>query len=397
MTELKRVVTLPQIVFYGLGNILGAGIYVLVGKVALFSGNYAIISFLIAALTACLTAFTYAELVSRYPQSAGAAIYVHHGFGKRWLSVLVGLLIVLTALVSSATITRGFIGYLSIFFIFPDWLVILLVLSALGTIAIWGINASVKTAIVLTLVEIFGLLLILVLGRQYFLELPDKITTFISPNTSDDLNGIMLGALLAFYAFIGFEDMVNVAEEVKDVERNMPLAIIISMAIATLIYVGISTLALLVSSPSQLGATDAPLAEIYTTITGKEPYLITIISLFAVLNGALVQIIMASRVLYGMSSKQWMPRWFGVLNQKKRTPVNATITVVSLIIIFTWLFPLVSLARATSFLLLIIFILVNLSLLIIKIRDENTFTGFCIPIYIPVFGLISCLVLIMSG
>ena len=204
MTELKRVVTLPQIVFYGLGNILGAGIYVLVGKVALFSGNYAIISFLIAALTACLTAFTYAELVSRYPQSAGAAIYVYHGFGKRWLSVLVGLLIVLTALVSSATIIRGFIGYLSIFLIFPDWLVILLVLSALGTIAIWGINASVKTAIVLTLVEIFGLLLILVLGRQYFLELPDKITTFISPNTSDDMNGIMLGALLAFYAFIGF-------------------------------------------------------------------------------------------------------------------------------------------------------------------------------------------------
>ena len=287
MTELKRVVTLPQIVFYGLGNILGAGIYVLVGKVALFSGNYAIISFLIAALTACLTAFTYAELVSRYPQSAGAAIYVYHGFGKRWLSVLVGLLIVLTALVSSATIIRGFIGYLSIFLIFPDWLVILLVLSALGTIAIWGINASVKTAIVLTLVEIFGLLLILVLGRQYFLELPDKITTFISPNTSDDMNGIMLGALLAFYAFIGFEDMVNIAEEVKDVERNMPLAIIISMAIATLIYVGISTLALLVSSPSQLAATDAPLAEIYATITGKEPYLITIISLFAVLNGAL--------------------------------------------------------------------------------------------------------------
>jgi len=190
---------------------------------------------------------------------------------------------------------------------------------------------------------------------------------------------------------------VNVAEEVKDVERNMPLAIIISMAIATVIYVGISTLALLVSSPSELGATDAPLAEIYTTITGKEPYLITIISLFAVLNGALVQIIMASRVLYGMSSKQWMPGWFGEINQKKRTPVNATITVVSLIIIFTWLFPLVSLARATSFLLLIIFILVNLSLLVIKIRDKNTFTGFCIPIYIPVFGLISCLVLIMSG
>lgn len=396
MTVLKRVVTLPQIVFYGLGNILGAGIYVLVGKVAAFSGYYTILSFLIAALTACVTAFTYAELVSRYPQSAGAAIYVQRGFGRRWLSILVGLLIVFTAIVSSATITRGFVGYLAIFFSFPDWMVIVMVLSGLGTIAIWGINESVKTAIIFTLIEIFGLLLIIILGWSYFNELPDKILSFVSPGSFEEFNGIMLGALLAFYAFIGFEDMVNVAEEVKDVETNLPRAIIICIVVATLIYIGISILALLVSTPDILGTSDAPLADIYTTITGKQPYLITIISLFAVLNGALVQVIMASRVLYGMSSNRWMPGWFAEVNQKFQTPLNSTVCIVIVTIVFTLLFPIVSLARTTSICLLIIFLLVNLSLILIKLRNNEAAPGFCVPMFVPVLGFLSCLAL-LSG
>ena len=397
MTTLRRVVTLPQIVFYGLGNILGAGIYVLIGEVAAYSGMFIILAFLVAAVTAGLTAFTYAELVSRYPKSAGEAVYVQQGLGKRSLSILVGLLIILTGLVSAATIARGFVGYLGVFVQVPNWLAIVLVLSTLGFIAAWGIMESMRTAVIITLLEVAGLVIILFIGRHYFVELPGKLISFITPGTLQDWNGIMLGAFLAFYAFVGFEDMVNVAEEVKDVDRNLPIAIIITLGIATLLYLGVGSLALLVVSPEELGGTGAPMAHIYTIITGKDPYLISIISLFAVINGALIQIIMVSRVLYGMSSQQWMPAWFGQIHEKARTPINATLVVVITIIILALAFPLISLAKATSYLLLVVFALVNLSLFVIKLRKNNEPGAFTVPIIIPLFGVISCLVLLLAG
>jgi len=158
---LKRAVSLPMITFYGLGNILGTGIYVLVGRVAGHAGEFIIISFMIAEFTAGFTAFTYSELVSRYPVSAGSAVYVHHGFGKRILSQVVGLLIILTGLVSASTMARGLIGHMSVFIDLPEWLVISLVLIVLGSIAIWGIVESVRTAMVITIIEVGGLLLIL--------------------------------------------------------------------------------------------------------------------------------------------------------------------------------------------------------------------------------------------
>lgn len=397
MSELKRAVSLPMITFYGLGNILGAGIYVLVGRVAGNAGYFVIISFLFAAITAGFTAFTYAELVSRYPVSAGSAIYVHHGFGKRFVSQVVGLLIILTGLVSASTMARGLVGYMSVFIDLPEWLVISLVLIVLGSLAIWGIVESVRTAMVITLIEVGGLLLILFIGRSYFGLLPEKLSGFFSPASTQDWNGIMAGAFLAFYAYVGFEDMVNVAEEVKDPQRNMPLAVLISLAVATVLYIGISTLAILVIPPAELGGSNAPLADMYTKITGEAPYLISIISLFAIVNGALVQIIMASRVFYGMSSQNWMPLWMGVIHPRTSTPINATLFVVVLILIVALALPLVILARITSFCLLIIFALVNLSLLLIKLRSPANKGEFTVPLLVPALGLISCLVLLFSS
>jgi amino acid transporter len=181
------------------------------------------------------------------------------------------------------------------------------------------------------------------------------------------------------------------------VERNLPRAILIAIGIATLLYIGISTLAILVASPVELGRSDAPLADIYSMMTGREPYLITVISLFAVINGALVQIIMASRVFYGMSARNWMPEWFGRIHPRTHTPVNATLVVVILILILAVAFPLVSLAKATSYCLLIIFALVNLSLMVIKLRARDDRGMFTVPIIIPVLGLTSCGVLLLSG
>lgn len=392
---LSRALSLPMIIFYGLGNILGAGIYVLVGKVAAHSAYLAPVSFLCAAVVACLTAFTYAELASRFPVSAGAAIYVHNGFNNRIISVITGLLIVLTGIVSAATIARGFAGYLDVFVRMPHWLTIIVILSLLGALAIWGIIESVRTAAIFTLIEIAGLILIITAGASLFEELPARIDQFVPSLDLGEWRGITLGAFLAFYAFVGFEDMVNVAEEVKNVRKNLPVAILLSLLIASILYIAVCSISVLAVEPVLLAQSEAPLADVYTRISGSSPYLISAISLFAVVNGALIQIIMSSRVCYGMSNQKWLPGWLGVINEKTRTPVNATLLITFIIIILALGFPLVTLASITSFCLLIIFALVNLALVLVKFRSPAGKDIFSIPVAVPVLGFVFCVLLLV--
>ena len=366
---LRRSLSLNLVTFYGLGNILGAGIYVLVGKVAGEAGYLAPVSFLLASIIAGLTAFTFAELASRYPVSAGASVYVFEGLGNRQLSILVGLLIVLTGVVSAATIARGFVGYLNVFVSVPVWLSIILLLSLLGAIATWGIMESVRTAAVFTVIEIFGLLLVLFVTAPYFSELPPRLSEFTPGLDLAVWPGVFSGAFLAFYAFVGFEDMVHVAEEVKNPQRNLPRGILLALAVSTLLYVAIAFAVLLVLPPETLSSSQAPLASVYQEVTGSTPVLITVIAMFAVVNGALIQIIMASRVCYGMACQGWLPGFFAKVSRKTRTPVIATVLVTLLITAMALWLPLEQLARMTSLLLLIIFSLVNLSLWRIKSRD----------------------------
>ncbi len=300
--ELERALSLPLLTLYGLGTILGAGIYVLVGKVAGYAGLHAPVAFLVAAGLAALTGFFYAELAARHPKSAGEAEYVQEGLRRRALSVLVGFLIVFTGLVSAATIANGFVGYLHVFVPVPSGLAVALLVLALGALAAWGIRESVWAATVITLVEIFGLVFILaVAGGQGLAALPARWPELLPPWEAAAWHGILLGGFLAFYAFIGFEDMVNVAEEVKDPQRVLPKAILWSIALATLLYLAVALLAVLALPPPALAASGAPLALLYERATGEPPTLISAISLFAVVNGALIQIVMSARVLYGMS------------------------------------------------------------------------------------------------
>ena len=324
---LKRSISLPLICLYGLGNILGAGVYVLIGKVAGEAGNLAPLSFFLASLIAGITAFSFAELSSRYPLSAGEAVYIQKGFGIRQLSLTVGLLIVATGIVSSATIAKGFVGYLDVFIQLPDWAVICALLCLLALIAIWGISESVLAAALFTLLEIGGLLLILWVAAPAWEQLPSRLSEEGPNLSSASLGGLFSGAFLAFYAYVGFEDMVNVAEEVKDPRRNMPIAILLALAVATVLYILVAISSLLVLSPAQLSQSDAPLATIYESITGTNPWLISLVSLFAVINGALIQIIMGSRVCYGLSQQNWLPASIGKVNSKTRTPINATLIV----------------------------------------------------------------------
>lgn len=386
--QLLRKITMPMLLFYGLGNILGAGIYVLIAEVANTSGMYAPFSFLMALVIVSFTALSYGELASRYPDAAGVALYVKKGLGSTNLSVIIGLTIALAGLISAATIARGFTGYLAELTPLPEWLALLGLITILGLIAIWGIGESVAIAVTITFIEIGGLLLILWIGLPVLPTLAERAPELIPPLEWDVWYGISLGGFLAFYAFLGFEDMVNIAEEVKAPSKAYPRAILFSLIIATLLYLSVSLVSVLLLTPQQLATTDAPFATIYEHATGNEGTLITIIGIFAIINGALIQIIMASRMVYGISKKGWLPSPLSYVNSKTKTPVVATLLVSAITLGFALWLPLVTLAKLTSFLVLIVFTVVNIALIRIKRQHPDPEGAYLVPFWIPVAGLV---------
>jgi amino acid transporter len=393
---LRRSISMPLLLFYGLGTILGAGIYVLVGQVAGLAGHSAPLSFLIAAVVAGFTGFSYAELSARYPLSAGEAVYVQEAFGLPFWALLVGLAVATSGIVSAAAVTKGAVGYMQVFVALPTPILIIGSLLILGAIAAWGISESLMVAAAFTVIEIGGLMLIIWVGRDAFSASNFHISEFIPSTDTSNWQGIIIGAFLAFFAYIGFEDMVNVAEEVKNPQRNLPLAIIFAVSIATVVYLSIAIVAVHLASPDELVATDAPLAFLFQRATGNSPWLISIIGIFAVINGALIQIIMASRMLYGMSRKKWLPAIFGRVHPQTRTPLIATFTIVTLVMTFALFVPLVALASLTSFILLMVFILINLALINIKRRVPAEPGIMVYPLWVPVMGALSCCALVIS-
>ncbi len=386
--KLLRNISLPMLVFYGLGNIFGAGIYVLVGKMADIAGMYVPFSFLVACVVVFFTALSYAELSARYPFSAGEAKYVNEGFGSVHLSTAIGLLIALAGLLSSATILHGFHGYLSTFVSIPKSITVGIVIIVLSTIAIWGIKHSLIFALLLTLVEMAGLGMVIYAGTSSLSFASISFSSMIPPFEFQAYNIVILGAFLAFYAFIGFEDMVNIAEEVKEPVRTMPRAIIITLMIATFFYIAVAMVSVLVVPIDILSQSKAPLAQVYESATGSSAVALSMIAMLSVINGALIQIIMVSRILYGMSQEGWMPKFLGTVHPKTHTPVYATLISGGLIFILTSFMELVALAKFTSFFILIVFTLVNLSLLLIKRKTPHPQGIHTYPVFVPFMAVI---------
>jgi len=369
--------------------------YVLFGSVAVEARYYATLAFLVASIIAAVSAFTYAELSARYPVSAGEAMYLHEGLNIRFLTIAVGLIITMAGMISTSALAHGFAGYMAVFIDVPQWLLMLIVILTLGFLAIWGINESVTVAAILTLIEIFGLILIIVVGADYLTEANQLARVANTSYGAVPWLGVFSGGFLAFYAYLGFEDMVNVAEEVKDPQKNMPRAVLLAVAISTVLYSGVSIVAVMIIEPQQLTLSDAPLSDVYTAATGKAPVLISVIGIFAVINGALIQMIMASRLLYGMASKGWLPRYLSVINPKTRTPVHTTIIVTLIILFFALSLHLVALAQLVIFLVLIVFALVNLSLIKIKHKHPLADKVKVFSIWVPRFGFITAVTFLL--
>jgi APA family basic amino acid/polyamine antiporter len=381
-----------MLTLYGLGNILGAGIYVLIGEVAAESGDGLIWSFLIAALVASFTAITYSTLAGKYARSAGAAVYTSKAFNMPLLSTVIGLSIAATAVVSSSALLRGFDRYFQELLIeigilddrLPAILFMIPLLVLLTSIALRGMKESAKLAVVLTILEASGLLLIVGVAIAQG-DIGGSLQTSLSSLSSVEPLAIGLGGFLAFYAFVGFEDMVNVAEEVKNPETSMRKGMISALIIASVLYVLVAISALAVLSSSQLAESKAPLAAVFQEATNLSIPVITIIGVIAITNGVLIQIITGSRILYGLAREKWLPKQLAVVSAKQHTPTRATLVVVSLIAITSSLLPLGTLAQITSFILLVIFTVVHLSAIkLITTKQINN-----LKMYIPVLGIIA--------
>ena len=304
------------------------------------------------------------------------------------------MLIALAGLVSAATIARGFVGYFNHFVSAPDWLVMGVVLVAITLIAVRGIVESAVANAVVTFFQVGGLVWIVVTGAMAIpaIELPE-LAEFV-PTNRLALSGVMAGAFLAFYAFIGFEDMVNIAEEVRDPVTTIPRGIVLALIISTLLYISLTAVAVIIVAPSELAASTVPLTLVCANAPRCAPVFISLVGL-TVINGALIQIIMASRIFFGMSRSGWLPAFLSSVHPVRRTPVVATLIAGAIALLLALTLPFVSLAKLTSAMVLFIFVLVNAALIVIKRRGETPAEVKPVSIWVPVLGLAGSLLILV--
>lgn len=398
-SHLKRSLSLPLVVLYGLGVTIGAGIYVLVGATAGIAGALAPVSFVAASIVMLPSALSFAELVGRFPVSAGEAAYVRHGLNSQTASLIVGLMVVLVGTVSAATISVGSVGYLREFIELPGPILILIVVGGMTLVAAWGVQESVGLAAAMAIVEIGGLIVVLCGGFAVSTSSIDwsiySKSALLDPSV---VFAVLSGGVLAFFAFIGFEDLVNMAEETKEPSITMPQAILLTLAISTLIYVLVAFVAISAVPIEELSTSQAPLSLVFRQSTGASPAVISAIAVVATLNGVIVQIIMASRVIYGLSSQSYLPSALGHVNPMTRTPVIATLIVGLSVFVLAIFVPMRGLAEATSHVTLIIFTLVNVSLLAIKYRgDPPPEDVFVVRWWVPLLGVLSSSLFLVVG
>ena len=394
---LRRQLGLPLLVLYGTGITVGAGIYVLIGEVAGHAGSYAPWSFALAAIVMALTVASYAELSTRFPVSAGEAAYVLAAFKSPAFATATGLMTVAIGVISSAAVTLGSAGYIQQFVPLPQYLIALAVLALLGAVAAWGILESVVLASIFTVIEVGGLLIVIVAALYAKLPFAAAIT-HVPPVNATALSGIAFGSLLAFFAFIGFEDLANIVEEARVPHRDIPRAMVLTLLISTILYVLVAAVAVSAVSIERLSSSAAPLSLVFREVAGVSPATISAIAIVATLNTVLAQMTMASRVIYGLAREGSLPACFARVHPRTRTPLPATAFVVLAIVPLALLVPLTPLAEITSLATLAVFAVVNLALLWLRYRGVGSLVPHVsIPVWVPATGLATCIAMIAQA
>ena len=399
---LVRHMGLFALVIYGVGDMLGAGVYGLVGRATNQMGNAVWLAFAVSMVAALLTGLSYASIGSRYPRAAGAAYVTHRAFRLPFVSYVVGLAVMCSGLTSMAAACNVFADY---FYRLtpgalentPHWLRIAVILgfvAFLTFVNLVGMRESTWMNAVCTTVELAGLLLVVVVGVRYiggvnYLD----FTSHRNPTGSFQFPVLFSASLLTFYAFIGFEDILNVCEEVKEPRRTVPRGLIIALLITTVVYMTISVVAVSVVPQHELGDPNlkGPLVEV---VRRAAPWFkeeaFTAISLFAVANTALLNYIMGSRLVYGMSRQGLLPAALGRVHARRRTPHVAILTLMVIVLLLALPGSIKQLADATSLLLLTVFVVVNASLIVLKRRPGEPPGGFEVPLLVPALGVLVC-------
>ena len=396
--KLQRSIGPAQMALYGLGSMLGAGIYGLMGKVAGEVGNAIWLAFLLALVAALLTALSYASLGSRYPRAAGAAYVAQRAFGLPMLSFVLGLALVCSGLTSVATQSRVFgANFAQLFGLetLPAEGLALGFLLVLTGIVFRGIRESMWVNVLCTLVEAGGLLLVIAVGMSYW----GSVDYFEMPEAAADdivVLLVMQGAVLAFFAFIGFEDMYNVAEEVREPERTIPLGLMLAMALAACLYIAVAVTAISVVPWQELAEAPGPITEVVARAAPAiPPVVFTVITLFAVANTALVNYITSSRLIYGMARQGMLPEALGNVHEGRRTPHIAIAALFLVLAPLALLGTIAELAAATVLLLLLVFSVVNGALFVLQRRKGEKTGRFEVPAFVPAAGAVVCLTLIV--
>ncbi|MGR6920853.1 APC family permease [[Actinomadura] parvosata] len=409
--SLKRVMGPGLLLFFIIGDILGTGIYALTGEVAGEVGGAAWLPFAIAFVVAAITACSYLELVTKYPQAAGAALYVHKAFRLHIVTFLVCFTVMCSGITSASAASRAFAANLVAGFGLDVGNGVILAI-ALGfmllvlAVNLRGVGESVKINVVLTAIELSGLLLVILLSLWFIAGGNADFSRVVAFETAADKSvflAVSTATSLAFFAMVGFEDSVNMAEETKDPSRIFPRIMLTGLGITGLIYVLVSICAVAVVPVGRLADSETPLATVVQTATPGFPIadLLPFISMFAVANSALINMLMASRLLYGMSKQGVLPGFLSKVHPTRRTPEASIVftTAIALgLITFVSLDPkspvVALLGGTTSLLLLAVFAAVNLSVLVLR-RDRAGFKHFSAGRVLPVLGTITCLYLVL--
>ncbi|HEX7776224.1 MAG TPA: amino acid permease [Parvibaculum sp.] len=383
--SLRRVLTLWPLIFYGLGVIVGAGIYVAIGSVIARAGDAAPLAFLLAGVVAALTGLCYAELAGRFPEAAGAAAYVRRGFGSDRLSQIVGAAMTFAVAISAASIARGAVLYLVMLAPLPVPLLLAALIAVFTAVALLGVRESVGLAAAIGLLEIAGLIAATAAGlmatTDFHLGHWPEIDWSAWP-------GLFSGAFIAFFAFIGFETLANLGEEVKDPARTLPRGIVGAVAASIVLYIAVSSAAVLADR-----GPDNPLIGLFE---GRAASVFAAVGFLSVANGVLVQIVMLSRLFYGMARSGQLPAWLGRIHARTRTPAGATLVAGAIVLAAALLVPFERLLVSANALTLLLFAVVDMALWRVKRKEPAMPGAFTVPAAVPPIAAALSIVLMLS-
>jgi amino acid transporter len=398
--SLRRVMGPWLLLLFIVGDILGTGIYALTGQVANQVGGVVWLPFVVAFIVAMVTAFSYLELVTKYPRAAGAALYTHKAFGIHFITFIVAFAVMSSGITSASTASRAFAANMSSALNLNlaggigITLVGLCFMALVAAVNLRGVGESVKANVVLTCVELTGLLIVITVGVMAITAGQGDVSRVLEFKTTGDGSAVwpvIAATTLAFFAMVGFEDSVNMAEECKNPTGIFPKVLLAGLVITGTIYVLVSISAITLVPPAELGQGETPLLKVVQAGAPNFPiWIFGFITMFAVANSALINMLMASRLVYGMSREHVLPPVLGRVHPTRRTPYVA-IAFTSLLAfgLITIVGEVPALGGTTALLLLCVFTVVNIAVLVLR-NDRVAHEHFRTPTVLPVLGAIAC-------